>query len=146
MVPHFERAESGALSLTGGNCFGANIYSVRWPVKSIAEPFRDLMESQVVIELAGGIAEACHRGERRRRAILAFAESHCAIDADLERAAAVLGDLFRLTGVRYDAQPFAERALALLSANWCAVTALASALVEDRRIEGERVEAIIDAA
>lgn len=130
----------------GGNCFGADIYSVRWPVKSIAEPFRDLMESQVVIELAGGIAEACHRGERRRRAILAFAESHCAIDADLERAAAVLGDLFRLTGVRYDAQPFAERALALLSANWCAVTALASALVEDRRIEGDRVEAIIDAA
>jgi hypothetical protein len=64
----------------------------------------------------------------------------------LERAAAVLGDLFRLAGVRYDAQPFAERALALLSANWCAVTALASALVEDRRVEGERVEAIIDAA
>ena len=28
----------------GGNCFGADIYSVRWPVKSIAEPFRDLME------------------------------------------------------------------------------------------------------
>ena len=67
----------------GGNCFGADIYSVRWPVKSIAEPFRDLMESQVVIELAGGIAEACHRGERRRRAILAFAESHCAIDAKI---------------------------------------------------------------
>lgn len=56
---------------------------MQWPVKSIAEPFRDLMESQVVIELAGGIAEACHRGERRRRAILAFAESHCAIDAKI---------------------------------------------------------------
>ena len=32
----------------------------------------------------------------------------------------------------------------LLSANWRAVTALATALVEDRRIEGEDVERIID--
>ena len=54
--------------------------------------------------------------------------------------------LFRLTGCPLRRATFAERALALLSANWCAVTALASARVEDRRIEGERVEAIIDAA
>ena len=56
----------------------------------------------------------------------------------------LLGDLRRLTGVRFDAQPFAERARALLLTHWRAVTALASALVEDRRIEGDRVEAIID--
>ena len=56
---------------------------------------------------------------------------------DCERG---LGDLRRLTGVRFDAQPFAERALALLEAH----EALASALVEDRRTEGDRVEAIID--
>ena len=34
----------------------------------------------------------------------------------------------------------------MLEANWCAVEALAEALVEDGRIEGERVEAIIDHA
>jgi hypothetical protein len=56
----------------------------------------------------------------------------------------VLGDLFRLTDVRYDAQRFAERALAVVLAHWPAVEALASALIEDRRIEGERVERIID--
>jgi hypothetical protein len=64
----------------------------------------------------------------------------------LEQARAVLGDLRRLTGYRYDEQRFAERALALLLTHWPAVEALASALVEDRRIEGDRVERIIDAA
>ena len=61
-----------------------------------------------------------------------------------ERAAAVLRELRRLTGVRHDAQPFAERALGLMLANWCAVEALATELIEDRRIEGARVERIID--
>ena len=56
----------------------------------------------------------------------------------------MLGDLFRLTGVRYDAQRFAERALAVVLAHWPAVEALASALIENRRIEGEDVEQIID--
>ena len=73
----------------------------------IAEPYRDLMQWQIVIELAGGIAEAIHRGERRSHAILAFAASHCSMDTDLTKAAAVLADLRRLTCHRYDAQPFA---------------------------------------
>lgn len=86
---------------------------------------------------------AAGEGRGRRRGP-SFAKSYCSIDADLTRAAAVLGDLFRLTGVRYDAQRFAERALAVVLAHWPAVEALASALIEDRRIEGERVERIID--
>ena len=73
--------------------------------------------------------------------VLSFAEATCCIDADLEQSRE--GDLRRPTGVRYDVQPFAERALVLLLAHWRAVEALASALVEDRRIEGERVEQII---
>ena len=69
------------------------------------------------------------------------------MSVDLERARAVLvGDLRRLTGYRLDAQHFAERTLALLLDNWCAVEALASALIENRRIEGEMVEEIIDRA
>ena len=110
----------------------------------VAEHYRDPMERQVVIELAGGVAEAIYRGERRKEEVLRFAIRHCCIGTDLKRARAVLGDLRRLTGVRFDAQPFAERARALLLTHWRAVTALASALVEDRRIEGDRVEAIID--
>jgi hypothetical protein len=76
--------------------------------------------------------------------VLRFATLNCSIEADLGQAAAVLADLRRLTGRHYDEQHFAERALALLPAHWPAVEALASALVEDRRIEGERVEQIID--
>jgi hypothetical protein len=101
------------------------------------------MQWQIVIELAGGIAEAIHRGERRRREILAFAETDCIMEIDLQRAAAVLGDLFRLTGRHYDEQPFAERALAVLLTHWKAVEALALALVKDRRIESTRIEQIV---
>jgi hypothetical protein len=52
----------------------------------------------------------------------------------------VLGDLFRLTGVRFDAKPFAERTLTMLLSHWSAVEALPSALIETRRIKGEDVE------
>ena len=48
------------------------------------------MESQIVIELAGGIAEAIYRGERRSREVLRFAALHCSIDAGLKQTAAVL--------------------------------------------------------
>jgi hypothetical protein len=102
------------------------------------------MEAQIVIELAGGVAEAIYRGERRPREILRFAKANCCVGIDLEHAKPLLGDLFHLTGVHYGEQPFAERALALLLAHWPAVEALASALIEDRRIEGHWVERIID--
>jgi hypothetical protein len=55
-----------------------------------------LMEAQVIIHLAGGIAEAVHRGVRHE--VLRFAEAYCEMDADMEQEArAVLGDLFRVT-------------------------------------------------
>jgi hypothetical protein len=83
-------------------------------------------------------------GERRSNEVLAFAASHCRMATDLTKAAAVLGDLSRLTGRRYDEQRFAERALELMLTHWPAVTALASALIETKRIEGDQVEQIID--
>ena len=126
-----------------GDCTGANIYSTEWPVDVLVKPYRDLMERQTVIHLAGGVSEAVFRGERRRGEVLAFATRHCCIDADLEQARAVLGDLFRVTGYRFRAEDFVDRTLAMLSANWCSVTALAEALIERRRIEGAEVEEII---
>ena len=129
-----------------GSCTGANIYTTGLSLKRVGQRYRDLMERQVVIHLAGGLAESIHRGEGRREQVLAFAESNCCIDIDLERARAVRADLFRLTGVHHDAQPFTERALALLTTNWRAVEALADELIENRRVEGARVVRIIDRA
>jgi hypothetical protein len=149
LLMHFARGDVRdhiASSKICGSCISPDIYSTRWPIGCIAEPYRDLMEWQVVVELAGGIAEAIHRGERRKQAVLAFAESNCNTDVDLKRAAAVLADLRRLTGRRYDEQRFAGRALALLLTHWAAVDALAFELIEKRRVEGERVEAIIAGA
>ena len=102
------------------------------------------MEAQVIIHLAGGISEAIHRGVRHE--VLRFAEAYCEVDADMEQARAVLGDLRRLTGYRFEARDFAGRTLEMLEAHWPAVEALAAALIENRRIEGERVEQIIDHA
>jgi hypothetical protein len=125
-----------------GNCVGTNIYSTKW--KRVGERFRDLMEAQVSIHLAGGIAEAIHRGERRRHEVLRFATRHCKADADLRLAAVVQADLRRLR--RYDEQHLVDRTLAVLLAHWPAVEAVAEALIEHRRIEGDEVERIISAA
>ena len=103
-------------------------------------------ERQVIIHLAGGIAEAIHCGERRKHEVLRFAKLNCNADVDLRRAAAVLTDLRKLTGRRYGEQDLAEQALALLLMHWPAVEVLAAALIENRRIEGERVEQISDPA
>jgi hypothetical protein len=62
-----------------GSCVGTNIYSVAWDIACIAPPFRDLMQRQITIHLAGGIAEAIHRGERRKHEVLRFAEATAAL-------------------------------------------------------------------
>jgi hypothetical protein len=102
------------------------------------------MEAQTCIHLAGGISEAIRRGERRPHGVLRFAESCCAIDEDLRRADDVLRELRRLTGYRFEARDFVEPTMTLGLQHWGSVTAPAEALVESGRIEGERVEEIID--
>ena len=93
--------------------------------------------------LGGGIAEAIHRGERRKEEILQFATEHCGTAVDPQLAAPVLADLRKVTG-RHDVERgLAERALAGLLTHWPAVEALAQALIADRRVEGARVERII---
>jgi hypothetical protein len=68
------------------------------------------------------------------------------MDIDLQKAGVVMGNLFILTARRHHAQPFAERALALLTTHWGAVEAVAEALLEEGRVEGARIERIIDHA
>jgi len=62
---------------------------------------------------------------------------------DLERCTDVCRELRRLTGYAFEPRDFADRTLSLLLEHWLAVTALATELVDDRRIEGDRVEQII---
>ena len=101
------------------------------------------MEAQVVVHLAGG-SEAIFRGERCQGEVLRFAEAHCCVDDDLTKVADVLAELRRLTAYRFEAQDFIERTLTMLELNWPAVEALAEALVDEGRIEGDEVEWIID--
>jgi hypothetical protein len=127
----------------GGLCFGPNIYATQWPEGRINWKYRDAMEWQIVIDLAGGIAEAISRGERRKKEVFLFAACNCACDDDLKNAAAVLADLRKLTGRRYGGRRFADRARNLLLASWPAVDVVASALVETNRMEGAQVERIV---
>jgi hypothetical protein len=100
------------------------------------------MEAQAVIHMAGSLAEAIHRGERRRHQVLAFAKAHCHLDAEMTLAEGVLADLRRLRA--YDEQRIVDRTLAVLLTHWEAVEGVAQALIQSRRIEGDEVERIID--
>jgi hypothetical protein len=101
------------------------------------------MESQIIIHLSGGIAEAVYRGETRRLKVLQFAQDHCCMDTDMSRADAVGRALSREAGVYFE-QQLVDRTLLLLLKNWAAVEAVADALLRHRRIEGGRVQWIID--
>jgi hypothetical protein len=104
------------------------------------------MEHQVCIHLAGGIAEAVYRGERRPQQVLAFGAAHCCIEADLEKAASVLREIGRLTCRDHTPEAYAGRTLALMLARWDAVEALAGRLAANGRLDGADVERIIDRA
>jgi hypothetical protein len=68
------------------------------------------------------------------------------MNGDLERCIDVCRELLRLTFYRFEPRDFADRTLAMLLEHWGCVTALAEALVDERRIDGAQVKAIIDAA
>ena len=144
LVRYVEITEDTTPGQWTGIAAGTSIYSTTWPEHRIAPRYVNLMRAQVCVHLAGSIAEACHRGERRRKEILAFAKAHCHLDADLQLATGVLADLRRLR--RYDEQAIIDHTLATMLAYWPAVEAVAQALVENKRIEGGEVERIIDAA
>lgn len=126
-----------------GCCFGPDIYSTQWPIERIAPEWREAMEWQIVISLAGGIAEAIHRGERNQRNIFWYAAFNCGTDKDLEHAEIILADLRKLTGRQYTEQRFAKRALNLLKANWTAVSTMATILANELVIPGDKLEELV---
>ena len=82
---------------------------------------------------------------RRARDEVSWFARHCGTRTDRQRAAAVLGDLYHLTGQRIEKRPFAERARTLLLTHWRAVKGVASALIDnDGRLEGRWAKWIVD--
>ena len=99
----------------------------------------------IIYDQMGRQVGTFHRGGLRLhgKELLAFAQDHCGIDRDLERAEAVLADMKALTGFDFFPHKFVDGASAMLFEHWSAVSALASELVDHRRIEGADVERII---
>ena len=77
---------SAAPRMSTGGEYVAQLPTWRWG---------DAMQWQIVIDMAGGVAEAIHRGERRQREVFWFALINCGTDGDLENAEAVCADLRR---------------------------------------------------
>ena len=109
-----------------------------------------MLEWDIVVNFAGGLAEAIHRGERNRRSALRIALAKCGMGIDLEAIKRRIAALRILTDFPDDDDDrdahrrFAWQALALLKANWVAVEAIAAALIERRKLDGAEVEAIIN--
>ena len=97
-----------------GSCHGPDIYSPAWPVARIAPQNRRKMEWQIVIDLAGPIAEAVARGERRKKYAGTFALFYCGSSEDFSHAGKVIADLCALTKRRQALRRFEQRALAVV--------------------------------
>lgn len=126
-----------------GECFGPDIYSTAWPVERITHAWRDAMEWQIIINMAGPIAEAIYRGEKRKSDVLWFAVFYCGARQDVDEAGKVINDLRKLTGRNHGEQRFAERARDLLLNHWPLVDAIAEALIRDHSVVGEEIEEMI---
>lgn len=127
-----------------GRWYGPSTYAPEWPLeRRIAPEWQEAMIWHIIVMQAGGIAEAIYRGERRKDHVLPFALAYCGCRTDRVQVTKTLADLQALTGRRQSEQRFAERTRALLLTNWPPVRALAEALIEAKRLEGEQVEAII---
>jgi hypothetical protein len=98
-----------------------------------------------VIDLAGPIAEAVARGERRKKYAGTFALFYFGSSEDFSHAGKVIDDLCALTKRRQALRRFEQRALAVVLAHWPAVSMLAAALIEAGRLDGDQVEQIVTA-
>ena len=128
---------------SSGICFGPMIYHNEVDRDHMA---RDCMEWQVLMYMAGGIAEVIHFRIGHKTGILkaVLRQNKTGVSKDRAGWNVVLGDLRKLTGSRPSAHRLAERAKQLLLENWAAVETLAEELMDTGRVEGERVEQIFN--
>lgn len=123
-----------------GRCHNQDIYSTKWtPAYRLRPQWQEAMEWSIVIDIAGGIAEAIPFGKRNHRDALQRALSTEGALVDFDSIDLVLTDLRALTGQRLERfvayRHYAARAMKLLKANWPAVEAIAVALIRDRHID-----------
>jgi hypothetical protein len=123
-----------------GICYGSRVYRPEYAARLPDWRWGHAMEWEIVINMAGGVAEAIYRGERRQREVMWFALMNCGTEGDLDDAEVVLADLNRLTRRRYGLQRFTIRALKLLLANWDAVEVIAATLIRDQHVDGAEIE------
>jgi hypothetical protein len=128
-----------------GRCHGQDIYSPAWPGTRIAPQHRRRMEWQIVVDLAGPIAEAVRRGERRKKHIGAFALFDCSSRDNYSHAGKILADVCTLTNRRHALQRFEQRTLGLVLAHWRAIETLAIRLIDAGRLDGDQAEQIVTA-
>lgn len=129
----------------GGVCCASHVYCREY-VKEFPDWYwRDAVEWQLMIYLAGGVAEAIHLGERRQREIFRFLYANCrGIASDLEDAAPVLRDLRAVSGRRNWLQQPAVWTLRLLRWHWPAVETIAAVLIRDGYIDGAEIKRIVE--
>jgi hypothetical protein len=94
----------------GGSCFGPDVYSVEWGEAAIIPRHFTNMEWQIIIDIAGPVAETIYKGERRKAEVMSFAIFNCGSKEDFRHAGEVLKDLRALTKRQYGLARFAERA------------------------------------
>jgi hypothetical protein len=122
---------------------GTQVYHPAYLTRLPSFDWRDAAEWQLVKNLAGGIAEAIHRGEHRPRNVFRFAMANCGAEDDFIDAEKVLVDLSKLSGRRCGLQRYTRRTLKLMLAHWPAVAAIAAVLIRDMRIEGAAIEELV---
>lgn len=126
-----------------GCCFGPSIYVNKYTEHHVADNWQSAMECQIVVDLAGGMAEAIYRGSKQPGEAFWFAVFSCGMDSDLRNAETVFADLCKVTRRYRGVDSFSVRTMKLLLKRWRSVEALANALLVDEHIWGYDAEKII---
>ena len=128
-----------------GECRGPWVYrltdAANLPMQSLAA-----LEWDLVATMAGSIAEAMYCWYRGADKIEDFARDGAGGGADFRRVDLLMAELCRMTKRRRVQKPYVRRTIAFLKAHWDEVEALAHILIAEKKIEGDRIAEIVDAA
>jgi hypothetical protein len=127
-----------------GGCRGPWIYMRENRLRPAGS--RSELEWDLVATMAGSIAEALYCWYRGADAIEEFARHSGGGGLDFRRVDFLMGCLCEMSKRRRVLKPYVKRTIAFLEAHWAEVEALARALIEEKKIEGDRIAEIVDAA
>jgi hypothetical protein len=138
-----ERPEDGPC-WTGG-CRGPWVYALGHE-DCLQLRYRHALEWDLVATMAGSLAEALYCCYRGVDTIEDFARNKGGGGIDFKRVDLLMADLCAMTKRRRVLKPYVKRTIAFLEAHWDEVEALARVLLEEKKIEGDRIAEIVDAA